>query len=70
MTEPWWAFVEDRPEEAKSFAEQLGTGQQALAVRVVDPLKAREALLTGKIDPIGVLMDVDHSAVTGENGTG
>jgi len=70
MTEPWWAFVEDRPEEAKSFAEQLGTGQQALAVRVVDPLKAREALLTGKIVPIGVLMDVDLSAVTGEYGTG
>jgi hypothetical protein len=70
MPEPWWAFVEDQPDEAKSFAEQLGTGQRAIAVEVIGPLKAREDLFTGKIVPLGVLMDVDLSAVAGEHGTG
>jgi hypothetical protein len=70
MTEPWWAFVEDQPNEAKAFAEQLGTGQQAIAVEVLDPLKAREDILTGKVVPLGVLMDVDLSGVKGEHGTG
>lgn len=70
MTEPWWAFVEDQPNEAKAFAEQLRTGQPAIAVEVLGPLKAREDLLTGKVVPLGVLMDVDLSGVTGEHGTG
>jgi hypothetical protein len=70
MTEPWWAFVEDQTNEAKSFAEQLGTGQRAIAVEVLGPREARENLLTGKIVPLGALIDVDLSAVTGEHGTG
>jgi hypothetical protein len=70
MDEPWWAFVEDQPDEAKSFAEQLGTGQRPIPVEVLGPLKARADLLTGKSVPMGVLMDVDLSAVTGEHGTG
>jgi hypothetical protein len=70
MSEPWWVFVEDQPDEAKSFAEQLGTGQPAISVEVLSPSKAREDLLTGKIAPLGVLMDIDLSAVAGEHGTG
>jgi hypothetical protein len=70
MSEPWWAFVEDQPDEAKSFADQLGTGQPAIAVEVLSPSKAREDLLTGKVVPLGVLMDIDLSAAVGEHGTG
>jgi hypothetical protein len=65
-----WAFVEDQDEEAQSFADQLGAGQQAIAVKVLSPSQARDDLLTGRIDPAGVLMDVDLSAATGEHGTG
>lgn len=70
MSEPWWAFVEDQPEEARSFAEHLGMGERAIVVEVLSPSKAREDLLTGKVVPLGVLMDVDLSGVAGEYGTG
>jgi hypothetical protein len=70
MNKLWWAFIEDQPDEAKSFAEQLSTGQQGVAIEVLNPSKAREDLLTGNIVPLGVLMDVDLSAITGEHGTG
>ena len=66
----WWAFVEDQPDEAKSFAQQLGEGQAAVSIRVLSPSEARNDLLTGSIDPAGVLIDVELSAATGEHGTG
>jgi hypothetical protein len=70
MSELWWAFVEDQPEEARSFAERLGTGERAIALEVLSPSKAREDLLTAKVVPLGVLMDVDLSGIAGEHGTG
>src|SRR5438105_2056783 len=70
MNEPWWAFVEDQPDEAQAFAERLGTGERAIAVKVLSPSQAREDLLTGKVVPLGVLMDVDLSGIAGEHGTG
>jgi hypothetical protein len=66
----WWAFVEDQPDEAKSFAQRLGQGQGAISIRVLSPSEARSDLLTGRIDPAGVLIDVELSAATGEHGTG
>jgi hypothetical protein len=70
MHEPCWAFVEDQLVEAESFAQRLGTGERPIAVKVMDPSQAREDLLTGKVVPFGVLMDVELSKITGEHGTG
>jgi hypothetical protein len=68
--ELWWAFVEDQPDEAQSFAQRLGEGQGGISIRVLNPSEARDDLLTGRIDPAGVLIDVELSAATGEHGTG
>ncbi len=70
MHELWWALVEDQLVEAESFAHRLGAGERPIVVKVIDPAKAREDLLTGKIVPLGVLMDVELSKITGEHGTG
>ncbi len=65
-----WAFVEDQTDEAESFRKRLEAGEGAIAVSVLGPVAGREDLLTGKIVPVGLLMDVDLSLATGEHGTG
>lgn len=66
---PFWIFVDDATDEANAFAEAL-SNQGRIKVEVLGPHEAREKLLTGKIDPHGVLMDVDLSNCVGEYGTG
>jgi len=65
-----WAFVEDQIDEAESFRNQLEGGEGAIEISVLGPGAARQDLLTGRIAPAGVLMDVDVSLATGEHGTG
>jgi hypothetical protein len=65
-----WIFVDDQLDEAQTFADQLGSGVQAVRVLVMSPRDARDALL-GRVEaPTGVLMDVDLSNADGERGSG
>lgn len=64
-----WFFVDDATQEANAFAQALSdTGR--LKVEVLAPKEAREKLLTGQVNPLGVLMDVDLSNAVDELGTG
>lgn len=64
-----WMFVDDHPEAAMSFADQLNDSGR-IRVAVVTPAEARNLLLGGESEPAGVLMDVDLSRIPGEVGTG
>lgn len=64
-----WIFVDDQPDAAKAFADELNEGG-SVRVEVMSPTHARAALLLEKREPAGVLMDVDLSASSGECGTG
>lgn len=64
-----WVFVDDKADEAVSFAEELSrTG--LISVEVLGPAEARIQLLQQRRHPAGVLMDVDLSAIVSEFGTG
>jgi hypothetical protein len=63
-------FVDDVPDAAQSFADQLSTGAHPINVKVIEPAQAREQLLTGKVEPNGVLIDVELSNAPGELGSG
>ena len=65
-----WAFVDDQRQEADAFADHLSKGDEAILVKVISPLAARDGVLGGKIKSDGILMDVDLSADPGERGTG
>jgi hypothetical protein len=65
-----WVLVDDSPDEAQSFADQLAKGDYRLAVEVLAPGIARERLLTKTVTPTGVLMDVDLANAPGERGSG
>jgi hypothetical protein len=67
---PTWAFVDDTQQEAEAFAEIFTTGENPIDVRVLSPSEARDQILTARIIPLGVLMDVELSAIPGELGTG
>jgi hypothetical protein len=65
-----WFFIDDLPDEAQAFADQLGTGPNRIQIQVKSPHEARNLLLVTKVAPQGVLMDVDLSAAAGEVGSG
>lgn len=65
-----WVFIDDQVQEAESFAQQLGEGANLIQVEVLNPKQARETLLSGQLQPTGVLVDVDLSAIPGEYGSG
>lgn len=64
-----WLLVDDQVDAVGSFAEQL-CSTNLVAVEVMTPEEARDALLTKRYNPAGVLMDVQFSAIPGEQGTG
>lgn len=64
-----WIFVDDVPDAAQAFADRLSK-DTGLTVEVIGPETAKAEVLSGKLVPHGVLMDVDLSAAPGENGTG
>ena len=70
MNSDTWVFVDDLINEAKAFAGQLRVGDYPLEVEVHGPAEARELLLSRRIEPAGVLMDVDLSSAEREQGTG
>ncbi len=65
-----WIFVDDMAPEAQAYAAQLSAGDTPIQVDVMAPLEAKEQLLTGRMTPRGVLMDVDLSGAQGEHGSG
>jgi hypothetical protein len=65
-----WLFVDDSPDEARAFADELTRGKNALEIEVSTPADARSRLLKQGYRPSGVLMDVDFSAAAGELGSG
>jgi hypothetical protein len=65
-----WAFVDDQPDAAATFAQELTDANSDLDVFVVDPAGARASLLGGGEQLDGVLIDVDLSDVPGEHGSG
>jgi hypothetical protein len=67
---PQWIFVDDSEGEAKSFATRLSEASSPFKVVPVLPEPARAGLLSNKIRPAGVLMDVDLSGAPGPLGTG
>lgn len=65
-----WIFVDDFPEDAGAFADDLSRGQHAVTVEVMLPDAAKDRLLVKNFAPEGVLMDVDLSNAQGERGSG
>jgi hypothetical protein len=65
-----WYFIDDRPEEAEAIAETLRGGPSGIDVRVISPSEARRQILSGELEPTGLLIDVDLSSIAGELGTG
>jgi len=65
-----WLFIDDKVDEAAAFRDELGTGELGIQVDVLGAEEGRTAILTGAIQPGGVLMDVDLSSEAGAHGTG
>jgi hypothetical protein len=65
-----WLFIDDKVDEAGAFRDELGCGELAIRVDVLGAEAGRTAILTGAIQPGGVLMDVDLSSEAGVHGTG
>ena len=68
---PSWLLIDDSPEEAKAFAQNLAQGD-VLPIVHMSASEAAAALGEGKFKPAGVLMDVDLSNELGplQNGPG
>jgi hypothetical protein len=64
-----WIFVDDKIDEATSFAEELQR-RGDVKIEVLSPAQARAQLLQKGRHPAGVLMDVDLTAIADEPGTG
>jgi hypothetical protein len=65
-----WIFVDDSPDDAAAFADDLRLEPNALDVEVLLPSAAKERLFGQNFVPDGVLMDVDLSYAPGERGSG
>ncbi|WP_146022610.1 MULTISPECIES: hypothetical protein [unclassified Pseudomonas] len=64
-----WYLVDDLAEEGVAFASNLSlTGE--VQIEYLTPPQARELLLSGSCNPLGILLDVDLTAQAGELGTG
>ncbi|MFG6666048.1 hypothetical protein ACGK9R_02965 [Halomonas sp. HNIBRBA4712] len=64
-----WIFVDDLPDEAISFSNNLKRGK-SIDIEFMSPRDARNKLLVELCEPSGVLMDVDLSSAAGEKGSG
>jgi hypothetical protein len=64
----WW-LVDDSPEEATSFAQNLSK-EEALSIVYTSVKDAAAALDNGTLEAAGILMDVDLSNETGRKQTG
>jgi hypothetical protein len=65
-----WFLIDDQPEEARAFADQLSKGPTPLRLAAMLPAEARATLLSGQITPTGLLVDIDLSNAEGERGSG
>jgi hypothetical protein len=64
-----WLLIDDSPDEAKAFAQNLAHGD-LLPIEYISASAAAEALGSGTLKPAGVLMDVDLSNELGPQQTG
>lgn len=66
---PSWLLIDDSPEEAMAFAQNLAE-EEVLPIEYMSASDAAEALGEGRLNPAGVLMDVDLSNELGPQQTG
>jgi hypothetical protein len=65
-----WILIDDFPNDAGAYADHLARGSHPIRVEVLLPDAAKELLLTQKVKPDGILMDVDLSYAEGERNSG
>lgn len=69
MTMPPWFLIDDSPEEAKAYAQNLAQ-DDVLPIEYMSVADAAERLRSGDLKPAGLLMDVDLSNELGPQQTG